>query len=86
MSRGWRVALAVAVALSIAADFAFVQKEAKHFWEWKTFFAWFGLAGCVAIIVLSKELGKRLLQRPEGYYDEPGAGGERAEGEARDAD
>jgi hypothetical protein len=42
-----------------------------HFWfEWIP--AWgslYGLASCVAIIVVSKFLGKAWLMRPEDYYD-----------------
>ena len=42
-----------------------------HFWfEW--FPAWgslYGLASCVAIIIVSKHLGKMWLMRREDYYD-----------------
>lgn len=69
MSRSGQVALGAAVALSLLAELALPAKEAAHFWEWTTFFAWFGLGGCVAIIVLSKALGKYAIQRPEGYYE-----------------
>ena len=33
------------------------------------FYAAYGFFGCLLIIVLSKALGKRLLQKPEDYYD-----------------
>ena len=33
------------------------------------FFAIFGLIGCVAIVLISKWLGHRWLQRKEDYYD-----------------
>lgn len=36
------------------------------------FDAVYGFAGCVAIIVVSKWLGKRWLQRTEDYYEEGG--------------
>lgn len=68
MSRGWQIALGVALVASLAVDLLGPGKEAKHLWEHDTFFAWYGLLGCVAIILASKWLGKRLLQRPEGYY------------------
>lgn len=73
MSRGWQIALGLAAALSLLASFALPAKEAAHLWEQPTFFAWFGLVGCVAIIVVSKALGKLWLQRPEGYYEGLGA-------------
>lgn len=68
MSRGWQIALGVALAASLAVDLLGPGKEARHVWEHETFFAWYGLLGCVAIILASKWLGKRLLQRPEDYY------------------
>jgi hypothetical protein len=30
----------------------------------------YGLAGCALIVVVSKWLGKRFLQRPEDYYED----------------
>lgn len=77
MSRGWKLALGAALLLSLLAEVALPEHGGEHLWELDTFFAWFGLLGCVAIIVLSKALGKHLLQRPEGYYGEGGAAGER---------
>lgn len=68
MSRGWQIALAVALLLSVAVEFVVPKAPPEHLWEHKTFFAWYGFAGCVAIILISKALGKRLLQRPEDYY------------------
>lgn len=35
-----------------------------------TFHAWYGVAGCMAIVLVSKALGKWLLQRPEGDEEE----------------
>ena len=45
--------------------------HAPHFW-FESFPAWgslYGLASCVAIIVVSKYLGKMWLMRREDYYD-----------------
>lgn len=70
MSRPVQIALAVALVASLAVDLVLPGKEAKHVWEYETFFAWFGLIGCIAIILGSKALGKHLLQRPTTYYDE----------------
>lgn len=39
--------------------------------------AFLGFAGCVVIVVVSKWLGKKVIQRPEAYYAEvagPGVG------------
>lgn len=71
MSRPWQVLLGAALVLSVAAGFLLPHKEAKHLWEIPTFFAWYGFLGCVAIILISKALGKHLLQRPEDYYGGP---------------
>lgn len=41
-----------------------------HAWDHiPLFYAAFGFLGCIGIIVVSKALGKRLLQKPEDYYD-----------------
>jgi hypothetical protein len=34
------------------------------------FWSFFGFVGCVLIIVISKAIGKYILQRGEDYYDE----------------
>lgn len=70
MSRFWQLVVAATLVLSVAVGFLLPHKEAKHVWEIPTFFAWYGLLGCIAIILISKALGKRWLQRPEDYYDE----------------
>lgn len=70
MSRPWQIVLGVILALSVAVEFTLAKGPPEHLWEHKTFFAWYGFLGCVAIILVSKALGKRLLQRPEGYYRE----------------
>jgi len=70
VSRPWQIALGIALATSLAVDLVLPGKDVKHVWEHETFFAWFGLLGCIAIILVSKALGKRLLQRPASYYEE----------------
>lgn len=41
-----------------------------HAWDHiPLFYAAFGFVGCVLIILVSKALGKRFLQKPEDYYD-----------------
>jgi hypothetical protein len=47
-----------------------MTQEAHHWWEKiPGFYVFFGFAGCVAIILISKALGKLLLQKKEDYYD-----------------
>jgi hypothetical protein len=43
-------------------------------------YAWFGLVGCVAIVFVSKALGKWWLMRREDYYQEAEGPGTRVEG------
>lgn len=45
--------------------------EAVSYW-WSYipgFYGWFGLIGCIGIIVVSKLLGQKWLQKDEHYYD-----------------
>lgn len=66
------------IALTLVALFSFVgewgsasdPEHAAHFWSAiPGFYAVYGFLGCVAIIVISKWLGKILLQRREDYYE-----------------
>lgn len=60
-----------ALALLEAALPRLLQTEPTHFW-FEDIPAWgslYGLLSCVAIIVVSKLLGKVLLIRKEDYYD-----------------
>lgn len=60
----------VAVIVSVLTDFSLHGGEGHFIWSnILGFFALFGLTGCVAIILVSKWLGHRWLQRPEDYYD-----------------
>ncbi|MBI4417917.1 MAG: hypothetical protein HY563_04005 [Ignavibacteriales bacterium] len=44
--------------------------ESDHWWDSiPAFYSLFGFIGCTAIILISKWLGKVLLQRREDYYD-----------------
>lgn len=74
MSRFWKVVLGVALVAAAGADFLIPGHGGEHLWERETFFAWYGFLGCVAIILLSKALGKRVLQRPEDYWERVRAG------------
>jgi uncharacterized membrane protein YhaH (DUF805 family) len=55
-------------ALLLAADL-FVHRHADHAWEslWG-FYAIFGFAACVSLVLLARQL-RKLLKRPEDYYD-----------------
>jgi hypothetical protein len=64
------VTLGAIALVEIAAPFV-LYAEPGHFW-FEDLPAWgslYGLAACVAIIVVSKILGKVWLVRPENYYD-----------------
>ena len=70
MRRYFYAGLAVVALLEIAAPHV-LHAEHGHFW-FEDLPAWgslYGLAACVAIIVVSKALGKVWLARPEHYYD-----------------
>ncbi len=61
----------LALALIVIADFLVPREHAEYFWEalpgWS---AVYGLASCVALIVVSKFLGHQVgLMRDEDYYD-----------------
>ncbi len=60
-------------ALALAQNFLpeMFDSEHSHFWfeGVPAFGSLYGLASCVAIIVVSKFLGKVWLMRPEDYYD-----------------
>ena len=55
-------------ALLLAADL-FVHRHVEHGWEslWG-FYAIYGFAACVLLVLLAKQL-RKLLKRPEDYYD-----------------
>lgn len=90
MSRFWSTVLAVTLVTSVVMSFVGPSKEAKFLWDVKTFFAVYGFVGCVAIIFVSKWLGRFWLQRSEDYYDphqapaEAGEAGEPGESGAAD--
>ena len=50
-----------------------LMREREHHFSFESFPAWgslYGLFSCVAIIVLSKLIGKVWLMRSEDYYDD----------------
>jgi hypothetical protein len=67
----WVYGSLAALALGEVALPHLFETEHAHFW-FEDLPAWgsiYGLISCVAIIVVSKLLGKLLLTRPENYYD-----------------
>lgn len=71
--RWWHWALlGAAVAASLVAEQVDPSPHHYFFSGIPGFFVLFGFAGCVLIIVLSKWYGKRVVQRPEDYYDRHG--------------
>jgi len=67
-ARGWIGAIAAAAVVIVVPILAHVPHH--HVWEVVPgFYAWFGGLGCAAIVLVSKMLGKRMLQKPEDFYD-----------------
>ena len=61
----------IALALSEVVVSRLFYTDHPHFW-FEDLPGWgsiYGLVSCVAIIVVSKILGKLWLMRPENYYD-----------------
>ncbi|MCA1799621.1 MAG: hypothetical protein LC632_09270 [Xanthomonadaceae bacterium] len=65
--RIYRVLLVLCV-LSVIADL-FYEKHAYFWWENLIgFHAMYGFVACVALVLVAKQL-RKLLMRPEDYYD-----------------
>jgi hypothetical protein len=67
----WSYASLAGIALSEVVVAHHLHTEPAHFW-FEDLPAWgsiYGLVSCVAIIVVSKLLGRLWLLRPEDYYD-----------------
>jgi len=66
--RAWLVAVVSGGA--VLALPTLLDLPAHHTWEEiPGFYAWYGGLGCAAIVIVSKALGRWLLQKPEGWYD-----------------
>ena len=71
IKRGFYAGLAVVALAEIVLPLIFHENE-SHF-SFENFPAWgslYGLISCVAIIVVSKLIGKLWLMRREDYYDD----------------
>ena len=70
LTRWSYITLAVIVVVEIAAPYVLHDEHAEFAFEFLP--AWgsvYGLISCVAIIIVSKWLGKLWLMRDENYYD-----------------
>jgi hypothetical protein len=70
IKRGFYTGLA-ALAISEVIGPLLLYKDQPHFWfeDWPAWGSLYGLISCVAIIIVSKLLGKVWLVRQENYYD-----------------
>jgi hypothetical protein len=69
--RTW-IAAAVVVALSTVGEIAFRHSAHPVFiWHHMPLFDFvYGVAGCVALVLVAKWLGKTFIQRDVKYYDD----------------
>lgn len=65
--------LYVSCAVLFLLDFV-LHRHVSHPWEeMPGFYAIYGFAACVLLVLLAKEM-RKVLMRGEDYYDKPGAG------------
>ena len=70
IKRGFYVILALVALAEIVLPLVFHGGHPQFSFEsWPAWGSFYGLISCVAIIVVSKLLGKVLLMRREDYYD-----------------
>ncbi len=64
----------ISIIIALVVDFGLVggmhRIEMVWFSDLPGYWAIFGLVWCIVIIVASKWLGHKILQRPEDYYQE----------------
>lgn len=72
----WWIGSSAIVAVSIALEIVFRHlAHPEYLWhEIPGFDFIYGLAGCLAIVIVSKWAGHRFLQRPEAYYEDIAGG------------
>ncbi|MBM3779182.1 MAG: hypothetical protein FJW23_13270 [Acidimicrobiia bacterium] len=71
MSRRWWTAIGGTAVASVAAEIG-LHDTSHAVFPWHSvpgFDLLWGAAGCLAIIVVSKAIGKAWLQRPDDYWD-----------------
>ncbi len=70
IKRGFHAGLAVVLLADVVVPLFFHDGHGRHWFEvLPAFGSLYGFASCVAIIVVSKFLGKVWLMRREDYYD-----------------
>lgn len=64
------IALGVITVISLILEFVFLADYDSHWWNnIPGFYIYWGFIGCVAIIYVSKWLGKLFILSEEEYYD-----------------
>lgn len=59
-----------AIGLLLLAGDLVVHRHEEFGWaEWFGFYAVYGFCACVALVLAAKEILRRLVMRPEDYYD-----------------
>ena len=59
-----------AVVLPLLSADLLVQRHEEFAWAgWFGFYAAYGFFACVALVIAAKEVLRRLVKRPEDYYD-----------------
>ncbi len=53
----------------VLAEFFVLRHEELAFAGWFAFYAVFGFVACVALVLAAKEILRRLVKRPEDYYE-----------------
>lgn len=67
-TRGWAFAAAAGL-LALALPYLLNAHVHHGFWDTiPGWWAWYGGLGCAVIVLVSKALGKALLQKPESFY------------------
>ena len=60
----------IALLLSVLLEIMLVEHHVSYWWHGIIGFdIVYGFAGCIAIVFISKFLGKAFIQRKENYYD-----------------
>lgn len=69
MKLKWLITVIALIALSVILDLILLRENGELVWTYiPGFFAVFGLIGALAVIVISRLLGRYWLERREDYY------------------
>ena len=68
VSKLYRGVWAIGIVL-LLGDFILRKQEEFEFAAWFGFYAGFGFVACVALVLAAKEILRRLVKRPEDYYE-----------------